>query len=261
MEKVFNYSDFLQNKESISESEIRTKGSLCDSLWVESQDKNQWILNPKVKSKLLELADQFFSSLKEILGSRELLDVQITGPLANLNPSKYSDLDIHLLVNMPDQDDEEYGQLNSEITKNKISWDSSNDLNLLGFPIDFFIHDIKNPHSYSGLYSIKNDSWISSPVDSSNVDPLDYRKKYHSFCTKIDKISNSLSSETLPLGSKDLYKNALRLKERIHRMGKGSPISSEKEDLSTDIYKNLKKEGYIEKLVNSILGSYSKIFK
>jgi hypothetical protein len=162
---------------------------------------------------------------------------------------------------MPDQEEEEYSHLNDEIGRIKMEWDSSNDQNILGFPIDFFIHDVKNPHSYSGLYSIKNDSWVSQPVDNSKVDPLDYRKKYHSLCSKIDKISNFLSSENLPLNSENTYKNALRLKDRIHRMGKGGLNSPVRDDLSSDIYKNLKKEGYIEKLINSILLSYPKIFK
>ena len=65
--------------------------SLQPRIWSEKQ------LKTNISNKLLEIATEFFVGLHlEVI----LEDVTFTGSLANYNWTKYSDVDLHLLLNL-----------------------------------------------------------------------------------------------------------------------------------------------------------------
>ena len=70
---------------------------LKPSLWRNNK------LDPAVSQKLLEIANKFFDDLG--LDDVDLEDVTFTGSLANYNWTKYSDVDLHLLVDFSKIDD------------------------------------------------------------------------------------------------------------------------------------------------------------
>ena len=66
------------------------KSTLNSKIWSNEQ------LNSSIKSALLKIANNFFDDL-ELEGS-EIDDITFTGSLANFNYTKFSDIDLHLLV-------------------------------------------------------------------------------------------------------------------------------------------------------------------
>ena len=59
-------------------------------------------LNPRVRLRLLDIADKFYETLET--SWVEPIDVIFTGSLCNYNWSKYSDVDLHIVVNFDDVD-------------------------------------------------------------------------------------------------------------------------------------------------------------
>ena len=60
-------------------------------------------LNSKITSKVLAIAQDFFEDLE--LEGIALEDITFTGSLANYNYTKFSDLDLHLIVDFSKVDD------------------------------------------------------------------------------------------------------------------------------------------------------------
>jgi hypothetical protein len=81
-------------------SSFNTQKSLNPKIWINNGDK----LSPKVRRNLLEIAYQFIDSF----GLDVLIDdIIITGSIANYNWSKYSDIDLHIVI--------DYQQFSSEL--------------------------------------------------------------------------------------------------------------------------------------------------
>ena len=60
-------------------------------------------VNPEVSENLIAIAQDFFDGLK--LEGAEIDDITFTGSLANYNYTKFSDIDLHLLVNFAKVDE------------------------------------------------------------------------------------------------------------------------------------------------------------
>ena len=81
---------------------FKLKGELNTNIF-----KNDKLI-PKVKTALLKIANDFFKEL-EVPEGITLKDVLFLGSLANYNWSKFSDIDLHLLIDFKKfKDDEEF---------------------------------------------------------------------------------------------------------------------------------------------------------
>jgi len=72
-------------------SSFELKKELNPKMWVNNGEK----INPTVRRNLLEIAYQFIDSF----GLDVVVDdIIVTGSIANYNWSKYSDVDLHILI-------------------------------------------------------------------------------------------------------------------------------------------------------------------
>jgi uncharacterized alkaline shock family protein YloU len=95
-----------------------------DTLVPEVWDNEQ--LKPEVREKLLQIAQDFFDSLELPKGTK-LKDIKLTGSLANYNWSKFSDFDLHLVLDFSEIDDNEEFVRNYFMAKKGI-WNDAHDI-------------------------------------------------------------------------------------------------------------------------------------
>ena len=79
---------------------VNINDSLNPKLW------NVDVLKPSVKSKLVEIANEFYDNLD--LVKKALIDITFTGSLANYNYNKSSDIDLHLIVDFSKIDNNKF---------------------------------------------------------------------------------------------------------------------------------------------------------
>ena len=96
-------SDILE-KESIDLSSFKVRETLNPKIFDNTQH-----IHEDVRTRLLMIADDFFETLN--VGWVDIDDIILTGSLANYNWSKFSDVDLHILVNFEDVDE------NTELVK------------------------------------------------------------------------------------------------------------------------------------------------
>ena len=91
MNMEVNEKEIEKSDRSIDLSGFKVQDELNPKIWDEDQK-----MKSDVRKTLLKIADDYFESLE--LPKVDIEDVTMTGSLANYNWSKYSDVDLHILV-------------------------------------------------------------------------------------------------------------------------------------------------------------------
>ena len=87
-------------KENIDLSSFKIKDTLNPKIFDREQE-----MHKEVRKRLLMIADDFFETLD--IGWVEISDIILTGSLANFNWSKFSDVDLHILLDFGEVDENE----------------------------------------------------------------------------------------------------------------------------------------------------------
>ena len=136
--------------------------TLNTNVWEE--DKT---LNKNVRKILLKVSQKFIKDWN-IDKKVKIQDIRFTGSLAAYNWSKYSDIDLHIIV--------QYKDLNKDLnlvarffTLMKAYWNIKHDIKIDGYEIEVYVEDMSEKHTATGLYSVLEDKWIKEPEPTDAV--------------------------------------------------------------------------------------------
>ena len=134
---------------------FKIKDTLEPQIW-----QNQK-LNATVKTKLMKIATDFFNALK-LPSEVKMKDIIFTGSLANYNWSKFSDVDLHIVLDFSqleggDQFKEDF------FWAQKALWNQEHDITIFDYPVEIYAQDIKAKLVASAVYSVKFDKWVLKP--------------------------------------------------------------------------------------------------
>lgn len=213
-------------------------------------DKNgdSYILKEDIRKKLLENVDEF---LNFIGIDFFIYDIQFTGSLANFNWSRYSDLDIHIIVDLNEFNEEKQSsELYNDIVREffelkKKMYQQNNDIKIKGFEIEFYVQDINEEGVSSGVYSILNDEWVIEPKKvEPKIDEGKILKKGEEFSKLIDDLNEKSSKGENVIEKVNILKDKIK-KFRQCGLERGGEFSYE--NLT---FKLLRRNGYIQKLLS-----------
>lgn len=221
-----------------------------------------WInnkINSRVRLKLLDLADEFYDSLN--IKWVKPKDIVLTGSIANYNWSKYSDVDVHILVDYKEVWDKTDFVKDYFDSKKQLWSEEHKTLKIYGFPVEIYVEDtnVKNPNS--GIYSLNKNKWIVEPNDFQDAElNEDFIKNVSAkLMTEIDDIEENLKTQ------KDNHKLEVlstKMKKLFDKLVKQRKESLEKHgELGTYniIWKVLRRSGYLEKIWDIINSVYNKV--
>jgi hypothetical protein len=249
---VKNYLNFLL--ESDSESFTSEYESLSGPFW--DRDENGLVfLKDEVSRKILSLADDLKSFLPTELQSKEIEDVHLTGSHTSYENSEHPEADIILIIDLSNFDDSERKDIKQGIDKQRKKWNIKNKPKINDVFLDFDVHDGNDPHNDSALYSVKNKSWIKSPVpEEISIDERDVVKKYLRLISEIDYLVDSLEKSDFGADTKNQCVLYLRhILDRLILMRSDSSKSKDFPHIGNLCYRKLKKEGYIKKLIGALV--------
>lgn len=231
--------------EDLNLDSFKVRGELQPDIWINGK------INSEVRKRLLEIAHDFYDSL-EIKWSRPL-DVLITGSLANYNWSEYSDIDLHLVLNFSEvYDDTEL--LEDYFKAKKDLWNNDHEnLKIYGFPVEVYMEDTVDPPKSAGKFSLFKNEWIEEPKDLSDAKLNEdfIKSEAAKIMTKIDDLRES---EENP---RSIYNKCDRIFEYMKDIRKKG-LETEAAEMSSGniIWKVLRREGYIDKLVDIMVDAY-----
>lgn len=218
---VEKWSEFVNDERFADTNGFEVKDEFDQRVWPKED-----AINPFIKDRLLQIAKNFFSKLD--VDDVEIIDIVLTGSLANYNWSKYSDLDVHIIIDFDDVD------ANTELVRDyfqskKSIWNNNHAIKLLGYEVEIYVENEGDPHTSTGVYSLLQDKWLVKPYKAKpKIDWAGVYKKAAFIADQIDKVS-----ETFDKGKyRKAYKMAENLKEKIRKFRKcgldtGGQYSSE----------------------------------
>lgn len=265
VDKVLSYNDFF-NPDLILEKKISPfyHDELNPTFWTKKSKGNdvEWIFDERVRKKLVKIAKDFFSEFSDVLKNRDFDDIILTGSIANYNYTNFSDLDVHVVVNLKGIDDDNPKILKTALDGLRFIWNLRHDITIRGYEVELYLQDESEPHSSSGVYSLLNSSWIKEPkFNPPTIDEETVDKKYQSIAYEIGQLESRLVLlHSLPSNAKELYKRANTLKKKIMKMRKEGLSKDGEFSIGNLAFKKLRNEGYIEKLIEVISKSYDKIY-
>lgn len=259
----YNYYKNYNMGESVSLNEIdssdinlksfKVKEELHPRIWV--NDK----LNSRVRLRLLDIADDFIDTLA--VNWIKPKDVVFTGSLANYNWSKYSDIDLHVIIDYKDVYDktefvEDYFNSKKEMWANEHP-----KLKIYGFPIEMYVEDYNAESVSSGVYSLYKNKWLKKPINFQDAKLNEkYIKKYAAkIMTQIDNIEKEQKSTNDAHKIEKCNEKLQILFDKIKRIRKESLSKQGEMSSGNIIFKILRRTNYIDKIWNLINSAYDKV--
>ena len=224
----------MSNFQKILDS-FSVKDTLNPKIWENPKNPDKSVIIPKIRETLLRIAEKFIEYLGEDVFVE---DIVLTGSLANYNWSEFSDLDLHVLVDLQQYEDDTdlYKEL---FNLKKQVFNDKHNIRIYGYDVEVYVQDVEEEHYSSGVYSVMNNEWVSKPKNfKSNVDKTILEKKIKNWTEKIDSAIEE---------KKDLEKIKTKLKDyRKSGLEKDGELSYE-----NLVFKFLRRSGHIQKLFDT----------
>jgi predicted nucleotidyltransferase len=235
----------------VNEKKIPYKKELCPDIW-----ENK-ILIPRIEEKLLRIARDFFEDLKL---ETEIIDIQLVGSIANYNYTASSDLDIHIILDFSDINEDIY-LVKKAIDGDRFMWNLRHNIVIKGHDVEIYVQDKNEELTSSGKYSLMNHKWLKfSTYNPPSIDTKDIEPKYNSRVYDIDELAK-LSKTKLDSAEAEMYYNkAKELKSKIQKARKAGLESSDEFSIENLVFKKLRNEGKIKKLIDTITKLYDMIY-
>ncbi len=168
-------------------------------------------IRPGVKGALMDIVDDFIERLDL---DAEVKDIIVTGSLANYNWSKFSDIDIHILIDFKDVNE------NEELVKRfldavRSNWNKAHDIKVKGHEVELYVQDENEPHVSTGVYSLMNDKWLVKP---NRVKPFIDKKTAKKKAANIEREVDKVAAILYDGNHNAALEAAANLKDKIKRM-------------------------------------------
>lgn len=213
--------------------------------------------NPEIRTKLLQIANDFYSDIKAKI---PIEDIQLTGSLANYNWTKNSDLDVHVIMDLS-KINKDVDLVKVAMEGHKVSWNQRHPIEISGFDVELYAQDINQIHQASGLYSLLKGEWLRKPeFNPPVIDQKDIELKASAYIRAITEMIEELKIANRD-DAKDIMERASVLKKKISKardeklLHKGGEFSIE-----NLVFKKLRAEGWIGKLINIKSLAYSHMY-
>jgi predicted nucleotidyltransferase len=225
------------NQEIVKSFEVRD--SLSTDIF-EGKD-GEFFMHKEIREKLMDVTEKFMDYLDiEFF----IHDVILTGSLANYNWSKYSDVDLHILVDY-NETDYNLELLKGFFNSKRSLWNKQHEILVKGFDCEIYVQDVNEPHHASGIYSVLNNEWLVTPIKTiESIDKSMILKKSEDFEDKIDEISERFDK------GEDVLEDIKLLKVKLKKFRQSGLDDGGEFSYENLAFKLLRRNGYIGKLLD-----------
>lgn len=193
---------------------------------------------PEFREALLKIANAFIDYLGVTI---DVVDITMTGSYANYNYTVFSDIDLHILVDMASIEGDT--DLVEEFFNAKKSfWNDRHDIELKDIEVELYPQDSEEEHTSSGVYSLVEDDWIVEPKKFKNK--LDIESIENNSKKIIKEIEKAINNSIKTSDTSDIIRMLKKLKKmRSSGLSKGGELSDE-----NVIYKVIRSRGHLQNL-------------
>lgn len=188
-----------------------------------------------VRLNLLQNASEFYDFLE--IPDLKVKDIIVVGSNASYNYTRYSDMDVHLLVDLAKTSCPDIME-NLFHTKKSL-WNERRNVKIKGQDIEMYVQDTASLLKSRGVYSLVSNKWLAKPSKSKpSIDDS-------AVITKTDGCVDYIDSIIEDRPSLDKVEAAIK---KIHTMRRSGLDSGGEFSVENLTYKMLRNLGYIDKL-------------
>jgi hypothetical protein len=220
---------------------FESQNKLNPKIWEKKGES--YDMRPEVREKLLETANVFIDSLGvDVI----VTDIIMIGSLVNYNWSKFSDIDLHVVVNynqFPTNSQELYLEF---FDLKKVIFNQKHNIKMFGYDVECFVQKEDETTFSSGIYSILYGMWMNKPkkIDKENIDKELLKEKANQWMRVIDGVVDNIEDED-PEEIKNIVK---KYKEKLKNFRNCGLEKDGEMSLENLVFKLLRRNGYVEKL-------------
>ena len=194
-------------------------------------------MRPQVRAKLLQIAEDFKQSLG--LSDLNVKDITLSGSNASYTYTPHSDIDLHLVVDLPEADASEvYREL---FDAKKFQYNETHNIKIGGYDVELYVENANEPPVSQGMFSVLNDDWINIPLKKrSTVNDNAVKSKY-------DVMKHRIESAVKSGSLKRLTNTAAKIK-KMRQAGLDKHGELGPENIA---YKMLRSQGVIQQLYDA----------
>ena len=227
---------------------VEIHDTLNPKLWDRYKEKRtggkvRYELKPEVNQKLDEISQAFIEFLE--IPKDAVKDVRLLGSSANYNYTSYSDIDIHIVVDF-DKVHKDCPVVQGYLLAQKSLFNKEHDITIYGIPVELYAESTKDKTASNGIYSLKDNKWISEPqkVKPDLENDTAIRAKYNELQTAI--IDTNAKAE------------AQSILDKVYKMRKAGLEKGGEFSVENIVFKKLRDNNLLQKLKDQIRVSFDK---
>jgi hypothetical protein len=216
---------------------FKIKDSLNQDIWPND------VLNPKVRAKLIQVAMDFFKDL-DLPSTVKIKDIIFTGSLANFNWSKYSDIDLHIVIDF-NQFEAEPKFVEEYFYAQKSIWNQEHDITVFNYPVELYVQDVNAKLVATAVYSVGKDKWVKKPHrEKFNLDKSAIKAKANTFIHKLRDIRQDYQDHQY----QSVVDKTTKLKEKIKAFRNAGLEKGGEFSLENLVFKTLRRTPFMDVL-------------
>lgn len=189
-------------------------------------------LKTEIRYKLLFIAKHFANFLN--VSKLNLKDITISGSNAAYGYTDSSDLDLHLIADIP----KDRTELIELYDAKKNQYNSKFDIKIKTIPVELYVQSSTQPHTSAGIYSVLYDYWIKEPKHQApKVSDEEVKSKARNYAGRLNR---ALRSDDLKLSVETM--------DDIRRLRQAGLESGGEFSIENLAFKLLRARGQIDKL-------------
>jgi len=253
--KLVKYFEFNQQDLEPIKS-FYLKDELNPKLW------DDFKLEDEVREQLLTIAQDFYEKVEL---SSDVIDIVLTGSLCNYNWSeKYSDYDLHVIIDFDDIDDN-FELVEKACDYAKKVWNAQHDIKIKNYEVEIAIQDNDDLDKaieggrMGGVFSLLNNRWIKRP-ERADFEPDEklISEKAKTIMMSVDDIEEESEEDKYEAFDEKISKVWKKIKDY-----RQSGLESESGEYSVGnlVFKLLRRNGYVGKIMELKRKVYDNQFK
>lgn len=217
---------------------------LSPLLWDDTKN-----IRPELLPKLMTLAQSYieFCNIPEGV---KIQDITLTGSLSGYNYTKYSDLDIHVIIDYSDIKASEELVTNYFMMK-KNMWTDEFDLKFFTYPIEMYVQDLAQYRAgTSAQYSIVNQEWVHDPEKpEDDIDETTVVKKSKDIMLQVTELEGDVYNDS-DFDAEAALEEINALKEKIKNMRVEAIKQSGDFGTGNLVFKVLRNSGFLQRITD-----------